>query len=87
MQHVLPTGFQCIRHYGLVAPAAKTQCLALVRQLLAMPAANPRARKVAQAFMRRVAAIDIQQCPHCRRGRWIVITQQPPEPVHLRSGP
>ena len=70
LQHVLPPGFKRIRHYGLLAPAAKTPRLALARRLLAMPAANPQAREDAQAFMRRVAAIEIERCPHCKTGRW-----------------
>ena len=45
LQHVLPQGFKRIRHYGLLAPAAKTARLHMARQLLAMPAANPMARK------------------------------------------
>ncbi len=75
LQHVLPPGFKRIRHYGLLAPAAKTERLALARQLLAMPQANPQAREDAQAFMRRVAAIDIACCPHCKVGRWHVLEQ------------
>lgn len=75
LQHVLPPGFKRIRHYGLLAPAAKVRRLALARQLLAMPAANPHAREDAQAFMRRVAAVEIECCPHCRIGRWRVIQQ------------
>jgi hypothetical protein len=75
LQHVLPSGFKRIRHYGLLAPAAKTQRLALARQLLAMPAANPQARDDAQAFMRRVAAIEIECCPHCKLGHWLVVEQ------------
>jgi hypothetical protein len=75
LQHVLPSGFKRIRHYGLLAPAAKTRRLALARQLLAMPAANPQAREEAQAFMRRVAAIEISCCPHCKTGRWQVLEQ------------
>ncbi|HEU0201735.1 MAG TPA: IS91 family transposase [Burkholderiaceae bacterium] len=75
LQHVLPPGFKRIRHYGLLAPAAKVHRLALARQLLAMPAANRLAREDAQAFMRRVAAIEIECCPHCRIGRWRVIEQ------------
>ena len=63
LQHVLPSGFKRIRHYGLLASAAKTE-------RLAMPAANPQAREDAQAFMRRVAAIDVACCQHCRLGRW-----------------
>jgi hypothetical protein len=73
LQHVLPPGFKRIRHYGLLAPATKTERLTQARKLLAMPAANRQAREDAQAFMRRVAAIDIACCPHCRRGHWRVV--------------
>jgi Putative transposase/Transposase zinc-binding domain len=76
LQHVLPPGFKRIRHYGLLAPAAKTERLATARKLLAMPPANPQAREDAQAFMRRVAAIGIESCPHCRLGRWRVVEQR-----------
>jgi len=76
LQHVLPPGFKRIRHYGLLAPAAKTERLATARKLLAMPAANPQAREDAQAFMRRVAAIEIQCCTHCRLGHWRVVEQR-----------
>ena len=76
MQHVLPPGYKRIRHYGLLAPAAKTERLATARKLLAMPAANARAREDAQAFMRRVAAIDVECCGHCKLGRWRVVEQR-----------
>jgi hypothetical protein len=76
LQHVLPSGFKRIRHYGLLAPAAKTERLALARQRLAMPAANPQAREDAQAFMRRVAAIEIACCAHCKLGHWCVVEQR-----------
>ena len=76
LQHVLPPGFKRIRHYGLLAPAAKTERLAVARKLLAMPLSNPQAREDAQAFMRRVAAIDVECCPHCRLGRWRVVEQR-----------
>jgi hypothetical protein len=73
LQHVLPLGFKRIRHYGLLAPGTKAQRLASARALLAMPQPNPLAVEDARAFMRRVAALDIQRCPHCRDGRWLVI--------------
>ena len=85
LQHVLPSGFKRIRHYGLLAPAAKTQRLALARQLLAMPPANPQAREEAQAFMRRVAAIEIGCCPHCKTGHWHVIEQVPADRAALAA--
>ena len=76
LQHVLAPGFKRIRHFGLLAPAAKTARLTLARKLLAMPAANPQAREDAQAFMRRVAAIDVECCPHCKLGHWRVVEQR-----------
>ena len=83
LQHVLPPGFKRIRHYGLLAPATKADRLAAAR-MLAMPAPNPKAIEDAQAFMRRVAAIEIScartansatgsSCSSCR-------------PTALRSG-
>jgi len=75
MQHVLPSGFKRIRHFGLLAPAAKARRLATARQLLGLPQANPVAREQAQAFMQRVAAIDIDACPHCKAGKLRLVEQ------------
>jgi hypothetical protein len=83
VQHVLPAGFKRIRHYGLLAPAAKTERLALTRALLAMPPANPQAREDVQAFMRRVAAIEIGCCAHCRIGRWQLVHTLPADRAAL----
>jgi Putative transposase len=81
MQHVLPSGFKRIRHCGLLAPAHKAQRLAAARRLLAMPQANPVAIEQAQAFMRRVAGIQIERCPHCQLGRWRVVEDVLPDRV------
>jgi len=70
LQHVLLPGFKRIRHYGLLSPAMKTERLEKARAALAMPAPNPQAREDAQAFMSRVAGIEIACCPHCRIGHW-----------------
>ena len=72
LQHVLPSGFKRIRHYGLLAARHKTQRLAQARAALAMPAPNPIARELVSEFMRRVAHIDIARCPHCRGGLRLV---------------
>ena len=85
LQHVLPPGFKRIRHYGLLAPAAKTERLALARRLLAMPQANPQAHEDAQAFMRRVAALEIECCSHCRLGRWRVVQELAADRAALAS--
>jgi hypothetical protein len=39
--HVLPAGFHRIRHYGLLANAARRNCLAIARDLLQQPAGEP----------------------------------------------
>ncbi len=77
LQHVLPSGFKRIRHYGLLAPATKADRLATARDLLAMPVPNPKAVEDAQVFMRRVAAIEISCCQHCKLGRWQLVQHLP----------
>lgn len=69
LQHVLPSGFKRIRHYGLLAPSTKRNRMSQARVLLEMPQTQPQAIEDAQAFMRRVAALEINSCPHCRTGR------------------
>ncbi len=78
LQHVLPSGFKRIRHYGLLSPAMKTERLAIARAALEMPPASAQAREDAAAFLKRVAGIDIAKCPHCQRGRWLNMEVMPP---------
>lgn len=70
---MLPPGFKRIRHYGLLAPAAKTERMELARRALGMPAPNPQALEDAQDFMRRVASFEIACCPHCKTGHWQLV--------------
>ncbi len=79
LQHVVPLGFKRIRHYGLLAPGAKTRRMACARALLGMPAANPAIAEDVAQFMRRVAAIDILRCSHCRQGAWRAVLCQLPD--------
>jgi len=68
MLQVLPTGIKRIRHYGLLAPSCKGTKLDAARQALQMPQGNRQARVSAQAFMARVAKIDVRLCPACKQG-------------------
>jgi hypothetical protein len=77
--HVVPRGFKRIRHYGLLAPAAKTERLACARALLHMPQANPAVAEDVAQFMRRVAAIEIATCTHCGSGRWQAVACLAPQ--------
>jgi hypothetical protein len=71
--HALPNGFKRIRHYGLLAPCHKQAKLAACRQALATPDPDEAVMESAQAFMQRVAAIDIGKCPCCEAGRMEVV--------------
>ena len=71
--HVLPGGIKRLRHYGVLASACKADKLAAARQPLQVPAVNPPAIESAQAFMQRVARIDVSVCPCCKVGRLHVV--------------
>lgn len=62
--HVLPAGFQRIRHYGLYASRTKKDCLARCRQLLDMAAPEPPAKKTTAEWLL-LLGIDIDRCPRC----------------------
>ncbi len=69
MQHVLPSGIKRIRHYGVLASSCKAKKLSAARLALQMPASNPQAVESAQAFMARVAKMDVRLCSCCKVGR------------------
>ena len=73
LQHVLPTGFKRIRHYGVLANCHKKEKLAQCRLALQMPQPQPAIIEGVQAFMLRVSQIDILRCPHCGHGAMQVI--------------
>jgi hypothetical protein len=94
LQHVLPSGFKRIRHYGLLSPARKTERLSAARQALQAPEPHPIARESVEQFMQRVAKHDIETCPCCRQGRLrVVATLMPlrradhPMPCNNRGPP
>lgn len=66
--HALPGGFKRIRHYGMLAPCHKQEKLAACRQALDVKAPDAAMVESVQAFMQRVAAIDIGKCPCCEHG-------------------
>lgn len=73
LQHVLPTGYKRIRHYGLLGPAAKAAGLAAARAALDAPPPPPSAPESVEAFMRRVAKVEWGRCPRCGTGTFVVV--------------
>ena len=69
LQHVLPSGVKRIRHYGVLASGCKAVKLSAARLALQVPALNPQAVESAQAFMARVAKVDVDLCACCKLGR------------------
>jgi len=78
MQHILPTGFKRIRHYGLIGPAHKAANLAAARAALGAPTPHPATVESVEAFMLRVTQLEWLSCPYCRQGRFVVVEIIPP---------
>jgi hypothetical protein len=81
--HVLPSGFQRIRHYGLLANRSKNDNLTRCRELLAVPIPEPPAKKTLAERVLLLWGIDINLCPNCGRAaleRTVLLPQrlQPP---------
>jgi hypothetical protein len=91
--HVLPGGFKRIRHYGLLAPAAKATKLALARQALSVPAPDPLITATVQEFLQRVGRAEWARCPHCQNGRFVptavipALRQAMPQSASVRGPP
>ena len=79
LQHVLPSGFKRIRHYGLLSAARKKAALPAARAALGMSPPEPAMIESVADFMRRVARIEHAHCPVCRNGRLQVVATLLPE--------
>jgi hypothetical protein len=88
LQHVLPSGFKRIRHYGLLSPARKKRGLALARVALGMPPLRPAVVESVAEFLRRVARLEYERCPHCGIGQFrLVATIRPERRASAPRGP
>ena len=86
--HVLPAGFQRIRHYGLLANCTRAVKLERCRQLLNSPAptqATPDEPEDYRDRYQRLTGVSLRDCPQCHLGRMICIETFPP--TKLARGP
>ena len=65
LQHVLPSGLQRIRHYGLLASRGKGKLLPRCRELLQAPAVKPVDKKSTAEWLQQLLGLDITRCPQC----------------------
>ena len=78
--HILPKRFVRIRGYGLLANRNRRKRLKKAREALGQFEA-PEPKKPpesVEAFMLRVAGIDIRLCPRCHKGRMREVAELPP---------
>lgn len=81
LQHVLPTGFVKVRHYGLFAHAAKATALARLREALHRAGTGvARAAGMILTLLRDFRPPGPVRCPRCRSIR-IETTELSPQPV------
>jgi len=74
--HVLPAGFQRIRHYGLLANRTREVKLERCRQLLNAPAPDPLPVDEPEDYRdryQRLTGVSLWDCPLCKHGRMICI--------------
>ena len=72
--HVLPPGFQRIRHYGLLANRCREVELARCRELLQAPAPPlPEEPEDYRDRYQRLTGVSLRDCPQCKRGQMVCI--------------
>ena len=74
--HVLPTGFQRIRHYGFLANRYREVKLEHCRQLLGVPVpviGAPDPQLQYQDRYERLTGVSLRDCPNCGRGHMVLI--------------
>jgi Putative transposase len=79
LMHVLPKGFQRIRHYGFLANCCRGRKLALCRQLLRMALDEPgcHLKKDYRQRYEELTGRSLTQCPVCQQGKMFVIEVLP----------
>jgi hypothetical protein len=76
LQHVVPTGFMRIRHFGFLANRFRADKLARCRQLIQDAEKPPAAlapRPAAAPDPMAELLVDRHRCPHCSNGRMIIV--------------
>jgi len=81
--HVLPDGFQRIRHYGFLGHRYRQAKLALCRQLLGVVLplagpASPQDKPDYRELYEQLTGKSLRECPVCHAGHMVAIAVLPP---------
>jgi hypothetical protein len=90
LQHVVPSGFVRIRHFGFLANRFRTDRLKLCRQLFQDANSPPPALASAHESAPDPAAessIERHRCPHCGNGRMVILERFEPNSTHATRCP
>jgi hypothetical protein len=71
--HILPDGFQRIRHYGLFGNRHRAENLTRCRELLQVPAPVLPQDHDYRERCRQLTGQDLRQCPQCKKGQMVRI--------------
>ena len=74
--HVLPDGFQRIRHYGFLGHRYREAKLALCRRLLGMPVADSGGSPLSKDYLDHYEDLtgeSLRECPQCQQGTMVVV--------------
>jgi Putative transposase/Transposase zinc-binding domain len=80
--HVLPSGFVRIRHFGFMANRHRETKLALCRELLGVPQADPQKSSTVddwQTLYQGLTGQSFTLCPACRQGQMSTVEILPPQ--------
>lgn len=77
LMHVLPDGFQRIRHYGLLGNRHRAENLARCRELLGVVAPTTETQRDYRERYRQLAGQDPLRCPQCQIGEMLRIAVLP----------
>jgi len=72
LMHVLPSGFQKIRHYGILSNRNRNYKLAQCKKLTGMPDIEVKVKLNARDLILKLTGVDISLCRHCG-GKFITI--------------
>jgi hypothetical protein len=91
LQHVLPSGFIKIRHYGILANRNRRVCIGRVRILLFIRPEPQPAPLAWYEILRALTGKDPFTCPYCKHGTLVLKAKllparSPPSHVYTRSG-
>jgi hypothetical protein len=87
LQHVLPSGFVRIRHYGFLANRCRREKVALCRNLLSAPERSaPASPCHLTDLVRGLTPVRDATCPACGQGRLVRIAVLSPAPSDRGSG-